>query len=78
MPTIHTKFKLDSEKFGVKHRGKLRGINRDLVLYQYDGKEWNRLEDEQQRDAVGHGVGEVTDEQLKEWGKSKAEWYIDG
>lgn len=67
---------MGGKKFGVRHRGRLRGINRNLELYQYDGDEWNHLETATQEEAVGAPVGSVTDRQLEEWGKNKAEWYV--
>lgn len=70
MPNIHVKFKIDGERFGVKHRARERGINRNLRLYKYDGNEWNHLESE------SPDPGSFSDQDLKEWGKQKAEWYL--
>lgn len=75
--SIHTKFKLGGKRFGVEFKQRLRGMNRDLALYQYDGNEWNHLESESPQEA--HGIpptGKLSDRQLEQWGKEKAEWYI--
>jgi hypothetical protein len=76
MPRIHVKFTLGEKRFGVKHKGRLRGINRNLVLYQYDGKEWNHLEEETQKEATGSSAGRLTDLQLENWGQDRAAWYV--
>ena len=74
-PKIHVKFKVGDARFGVMHKGRLRGINRDLVLYKWDGDEWNYCTDASQEEATGSPVGEVSDTQLERWGRSEAEFF---
>jgi hypothetical protein len=78
MPEIHAKFKCQGEKFGVKFTGRQRGISRDLKLYKFDGEKWHHLESESQKDSFIGFPGKVTEAMMKEWGKRKADWYVDG
>jgi hypothetical protein len=77
MPTIHVKFKMNGKKFGVFHRGEQRAGNRNLVLYQYDGTQWQHLEENTQKEGVGYAVGNVPTSDLRSWGKEKARWYAE-
>jgi hypothetical protein len=77
MPEIHVKFKENGERFGVKARGRLRGINRDAMLYKFDGQEWNHLESESPQDStILPSTGKISDIQLEDWGREKAQWYL--
>jgi hypothetical protein len=72
----HVKFKYENGKFGVHHKGREGGPSRTLILYKFDGDEWNRLEEKSQEEATGSPTGHLSDQRLVEWGKRKADFYI--